>query len=228
MDKDKILKILELFAGKQCFSKMAQKLACQTFTSDIEDIKGINYVCDILNFNTEKVPFIPDAIWASPDCAAWSKAAGKFHFDSGSLIPKTEKAEKAFKIIDKTLDIISYFKKINPDLKYYIENPEGKLRFYLQPGTFFSKIPRLVKIDQCQYDREHKKTTHIFTNDHNWISRKRCPGLGNCHHKGNIKNLKSGERSSLGNMGKLRYYERAKIPDALSKEIILHLLKQNL
>lgn len=218
---NKSLKILELFAGSRSFTKVAAIMKHITFTSDIKPLKNIDYVCDIIEFKTMKVPFIPDVIWASPDCAAWSKAAGSLHFDSKSLVPKTEKAKQALKQIDKTIEIIFYFLKQNPGLKYFIENPVGKLNWYLQPGSLFSSIPRVVTIDQCQYGREHQKSTHIFTNSYDWLPRKRCPGRPICNHKRNVKDSITGSRSSLGTMDNLSYYQRAYIPEELCREIIL-------
>ena len=87
----------------------------------------------------------------------------------------------------------------------------------MQAGTLFGKVPRLVIIDQCQYGREFKKPTHIFTNDLKWKPRPRCKG--NDHQK-YIKNTPSGRVSSLGCMDKLSYYERAKIPADLCIEIL--------
>lgn len=204
---------LELFAGIQSFSKVAKERGHNVFTSDIRDLDGIDYVCDILDFEVSRVPFIPQIIWASPDCATWSVAAGNLHFNSKSLIPKTDKAKKAFIHIDKTLDIIFYFLKKNKNLKYYIENPVGKLNWYIQAGSLFSKIPRVVKLTQSSYGRRFKKPTHIFTNDLLFKPRpldKRILGT-------NLKCFRDGKRG---------YYDRAMLPAELCKEIIISSEKQ--
>lgn len=214
------MNILELFAGSQSFSKVAKELNHNTFTSDISQLDGIDYVIDIMNFDVNRVPFLIDCIWASPDCSTWSKAAGNIHFNGKSLIPKTAKAAKGFDIIDKTIEIINYFLSLNRDLKFYIENPEGKMQKYLQAGTLFGRIPRLVVIDQCQYGREFQKTTHIFTNDIYWKPKQRCPGLPICKHTGNVKNAGTGMKTSLGKIDNVGYYERAKIPYQLCFEIL--------
>jgi len=111
------MKVLELFAGSQSFTNVAKELGYETFTSDIVDLRGIDYAIDIMNFEVNRVPFVPDIIWASPDCSTWSCAAGKTHFDTKSLIPKTDKAVKAFDIIDKTIEIIQYYLAENANLK---------------------------------------------------------------------------------------------------------------
>ncbi len=214
-------KSIELFAGSQSFSKVAKELGYETFTSDINALEGIDYVVDIMDFDVNQVPFIPNIIWASPDCSTFSCAAGRTHYDSKCLIPKTQKAQEALKQLEKTLEILFYFLALNPKLKYYVENPVGRMQWVLQAGTLFGIIPRIVTIDQCQYGREHQKRTHIFTNDMSWIPRKRCPGRPTCNHTENVKSIKKGKRSSLGNFDGLRYYQRAMIP----KELILEILK---
>jgi hypothetical protein len=239
------INVLDLFAGSRSFSGTADDLGHNTFSSDILPLPKIDYVVDIFEFDVNKVPFVPDLIWASPDCAAWSKAAGKVHFEGkGISKPKTEKAEKSFSMVLKTLEIIEHFLKLNPDLKFYIENPVGKMQYVdaLRPNELFAHhtIKRVVTIDQCQYGREFQKSTHIFTNDLEWIPKQRCPGRANgCKHLQNIKDVgdkydrvakkaarlpgtNKGRRtlSSLGLLGEVGYFQRAKIPKELCTELI--------
>ncbi len=205
------LKIVELFAGKQSLSIVAKKKGHKTFTSDINRLNGIDYVVDILDFDVNKVPFIPDFIWASPDCATWSIASGNLHFNSKSLKPKTKKAELSFLHIDKMLEIIFYFLKINPEMFYFIENPVGKLNWYINRGNLFENkiyIPRTIKLTQSSYGRIYKKPTHLFTNNFKFIPRrldKRILGT-------NLKDFRNEKPN--------RYYCRALIPDELCNDII--------
>ena len=221
-----MLKILELFAGTRIFSDTAEGYGCKTFTSDWNQTGRIDYVIDFMQFDYNEVPWTPDVIFAAPDCAPWSKAAGSIHFAKKSLKPKTQKAVNAFLLIDKLMQLIKHYQTLNPKLLYYIENPTGKLHKYLQPGYWYSEIPRLVTLDQCQYNREFKKPTHIFTNDMRWVPRKRCPGLPTCHHKQNIKNAGTGSKTSLGKLDGSGYYGRAKLPFQLCEEILLSSLSQ--
>jgi len=208
------MNVLELFAGSCSFSKVAKERGHNVFTSDINNkLPGIDYYCDILDFDPAVVPFIPDIIWASPDCATWSYAAGNYHYDSGSDIPKTEKAVLAPKHIDKTLDVIAFFLRQNVNLLYYVENPVGRLKKYIENNRL--TVPYIYRIDQCQYGRDFKKPTDIFTNDGRFIP-KRCPG--NCGHLPNIKNIGDSNRkkSSLK-----EYHKRAMLPPALCEEILI-------
>ncbi len=202
------MKILELFAGKNKFSTIARdEFDAETFTSDIKEMDGIDYVIDINNFDVNKVPFIPDVIWASPDCAVWSKASGNLHFDAKSLKPKTQKAKNAFLMIDKMLEIIAYFLKLNPNLLYYIENPVGRLNWVLMPGTLFNKVDYKFTITQNSYGKLFRKPTHIFTNNKDFIPRpinKEITNLNLCNY---------GD-------GKSRYYLRASLPDELCCDVL--------
>ena len=210
-------KILELFAGSRSFSKVAEEAGHITFTSDIKPLENIDYVVNILNFEVEKVPITPDILWASPNCSAWSKAGGNRYFNSKSLFPKIPAAEVAFTEIDAMFSVIEYFLRKNPKMLYYVENPEGRLQKYLQAGTLFSNIPRLVVLDQCQYGREYQKTTHIFTNNFRWQPRSRCPGRPICHHRENLKDSWSGAKAGKN---LTMYYKRAMIPAELCTEIL--------
>ena len=222
----KQINTIELFAGSCSFSKTAKKLNMNTFTTDILDLENIDYVCNIFDFDIARPRLIPDLIWASPDCSTFSKAAGNLHFNSKSLKPKTEKAVLSLKMIDKTLEIISTYLILNPNLKFYIENPEGKLKYYISRGTLFEKflnIPRIVTIDQCQYGKSYKKPTSIFTNDFNWQPRKRCTNLAeNCHSNNSAITNLSGRRKYKGDLD--RYYKVASIPTQLLTDILTQYL----
>ena len=80
--------LIELFAGMQPFATAARKLGWQTYTSDIAPLPGIDYVCDIMNFDYEMVQkklHKIDVLIATPDCSTWSKAAGNTHYNFTDL-----------------------------------------------------------------------------------------------------------------------------------------------
>lgn len=81
------MKVLELFAGSRSIGKAAEELGMQVFSSDIEQFGRIDYICDILDFDYEKVPFVPDVIWASPPCTGFSVAAIGHHWMGGGSEP---------------------------------------------------------------------------------------------------------------------------------------------
>ena len=60
------MKVLELFAGSRSFSKVAEELGMETYTTDVNDFQGIDLVKDILDVNAsdiEKEFGVPDIIW---------------------------------------------------------------------------------------------------------------------------------------------------------------------
>jgi hypothetical protein len=178
------MRVLELFAGTCSFSKVSREKGFETFTSDIEPMEGINYCCNVLDFDYSKVPFVPDVIWASPPCETWSTACpangGNLFWESikkGNQIvgikPREnftgnckariyqnpelvkQKRELHVKILEKTLEIIEYYK---PKF-YFIENPYDYMRFHLK-----DRVPYCNLVNYCMYDCPHKKPTTIFSN----------------------------------------------------------------
>ena len=45
------MKVLELFAGSRSFSKVAEEMGMETFTTDYKKFDKIDYVVDILEFD---------------------------------------------------------------------------------------------------------------------------------------------------------------------------------
>tara|TARA_R110002167_G_scaffold26554_5_gene91473 strand:+ start:767 stop:1405 length:639 start_codon:yes stop_codon:yes gene_type:complete len=211
------MKVLELFAGSRSFSKVAEEFNHDTFSVDINDFDNIDYVTDILDFDYTKINFIPDVIWASPPCTYFSVASIGHHWNKDNT-PKTKEAVLGIKIVEKTLEIIRYYLSLNPNLKYYIENPRGKLRKL----DVIKGIPKTT-ICYCQYGENRMKPTDIWSNNFNdlfytegWTPRPMCfNGNTNCHHQPAPRGSQTGTQGLKGN------YERSKVPYELCKEIIL-------
>lgn len=206
------MKVLELFAGSCSFSNVAKELRHETFTTDIKQWGKINYVVDIFDFNINKVPFIPDIIWASPPCTTFSVASISYHWNINNT-PKTDDAILGMKIVDKTIGLIEYF---NPKY-WYIENPRGKLR---KLNIKTKSIPGYVKhVCYCKYGDKRMKPTDIWTNNFNWIPRTMCyAGNKNCHHE------PAPRGSDTGTQGIHNSYENSKIPRELCLEILEDLI----
>jgi site-specific DNA-cytosine methylase len=211
------LNLLELFAGSRSVGRVAEQLNFNVFSCDIEQFENINYSIDILNFDVSKVPFVPHVVWASPPCTYFSVASIGKHWTEDHK-PKTENAKHGVKIVKKTLEIIDYFKKINPALIFFIENPRGKLRKL----NFIFSIPR-VTVWYCKYKDKRAKPTDIWSNNiktlfnpNGWQPRPECfNGNKKCHHEEAPRGAKTGTQGIKGN------YKRSKIPYELCKEILL-------
>tara|TARA_B100001250_G_scaffold365349_1_gene345983 strand:- start:408 stop:1034 length:627 start_codon:yes stop_codon:yes gene_type:complete len=204
------MKVLELFAGSRSFSKVAEQMGMETFTSDYKEFEKIDYVCDILQFDVSKIPFNPDIIWASPPCTTFSIASCYHHWNKDRT-PKTKECVKGIEIVKKTLDIINYLKP-----KYfYIENPRGLLR----KMDFMQNVGIRHTVTYCQYDldiplnQRRMKPTDIWTNNDKWKPRQMCKNGMPCH-------AAAPRGSRTGTQGLKGNYLRSIVPSELCKEIL--------
>ena len=199
------MKTLELFAGSRSFTRAFD--ANVSFTSDNVQYGNIDYVIDVLDFNAENVPFIPDVIWASPPCTGFSVAAiGKSW--NRDYTPKSDTAKQGLKLVEKTKEIIEYYQKLNPNLIWFIENPRGMLRKL--PIMDFAPIRNTVTY--CQYGDSRMKPTDIWTNWKTWIPRVACKNGASCH-------ISAPRGSRTGTQGLKGAYLRSQIPAELFIEI---------
>jgi len=205
------MRVLELFAGSRSIGKEAEKLNHKVFSSDVEQFGGIDYVEDILKFDYKKVPFIPDMIWASPPCTGFSVAAIGHHWTGGkgAYIPNTDTARLGIKLAKKTISIINHYKKLNPNLIWYIENPRGLMR----KMDFMEKLPIRHTVTYCQYGDDRMKPTDIWTNNENWAPKPMCKNGAPCH-------VAAPRGSRTGTQGLKGAYNRSKIPAKLCKEVL--------
>ena len=198
------MKVLELFAGSRSFSKVAEEMGMQTFTSDYKCFDKIDYICDILQFDVSKIPFKPDIIWASPPCTTFSIASCYHHWNKDRT-PKTKECFKGIEMVKKTLEII---KNLKPRY-FYIENPRGLLR----KMDFIQNIGIRNTITYCQYGETRMKPTDIWTNNLNWKPKKMCKNGMPCHESA-PRGSRTGTQGIKGN------YLRSIVPYELCKEIL--------
>ena len=208
------MKVLELFAGSRSFSKVAEEFNYKTYTTDFKPFDKINQVCDIFDFNIEKMKEdfgMPDICWASPPCTYFSVASIGHHWNKDHT-PKTKEAILGVDIVEKMWEII---KELKPKY-YYIENPRGKLRKL----PVMNPAPYRRTIWYCQYFSPEEtvkraKPTDIWTNDMGWIPRPMCKnGNPNCDHESAPRGSKTGTQGLKGN------YERSIVPSELCREIL--------
>ena len=203
------MKILELFAGSRSVGRNAEQLGCTVFSVDWKKYENIDLVMDVEEMKIEDVPFIPDFIWASPDCTSYSIAAVSHHRING-IEPKSEYAKKCDNVNQHFIKLIKEWLEINPNMVFFIENPRGMMR----------KMPWMQEFNRqtvwyCTYMDERAKPTDIWTNSKTWIPRPICHnGNKNCHHQPAPRGSKTGTQGRKG------HYERGKIPDQLCIEVI--------
>ena len=203
------MKLLELFAGSRSVGKEAEKLGIDVFSVDWTDYENINLVKDIEFLQKDDIPFIPDIVWASPDCTTYSIASCSTH-RTNSIEPKSDYAKKCDKVNQHWISLIKEWLKDNPNLIFFIENPRGMLR----KMPFMQEFKRHT-IWYCQYGDDRAKPTDIWTNSETWKPRKECKnGNPNCHHQ------RAPRGSKTGTQGKKGSYDRSIIPSELCKEIM--------
>lgn len=213
------MKILELFAGSRSVGKVADKLGFDSFSIDIKPFEGISLVKDILHLKKEDLPFVPNAIWASPVCSAWSKTGWFHHWDtniyrlSEVFVPKSQFAKESIAMVAKTIEIFSWF----PDATFFMENPEGMLYKHPIMNKFveygiYSNLRR-EKVTYCQYGHTTMKPTHIWTNSQNWEAKPPCKNGDKCH-------MSAPRCTKKGLLSVSNSYERSIVPEALCLEIL--------
>lgn len=206
------MNILELFSGSRSIGKVAEKRGHNVFSSDFENFPNTDYVCDILEFDVDRVPFIPDMIWASPPCESFSVASIGRHWVKGEVFtPKTDNAKLGVRILEATIEIINHYRKLNPNLIFYIENPRGKMRKYPKWENINHKRDTVT---YCQYGDSRMKPTDIWNNNQMWTPKPICKNGDPCH-------TPAPRGSSTGTQGISSYYDKSKVPSELCKEVII-------
>lgn len=196
---------------------------------------------------------IPDFIWASPPCEKFSgktnvKGGGNLYFqtiksEKTNLVTDifiredftTDKRlfgkEKQYKIaallhikyLIKTLQIIEYYKRLNPDLIWCIENPAtGFMKHVIK-----DKAPYHNYCTYCPYGFEYMKPTNIFSNIK--LNLKSCKKRPN-NHKGewcHIDGFSKRWDYKAQNIKMIpkTYNDRSLIPEKLIEDILIQTQK---
>ena len=152
--------VLELFSGTHSVGKIAKQKKWKVISVDADPTYEPTICCDICKWNHRKLGEIPDFIWASPPCTTYSLAATWVrHRDPQTAEPLSRDAIQADKILKKTMQIIRYFAKLNPDLRFCIENPRGYMRRKPEMQSF-----ERTTTSYNNYDFPLCKPTDFWTN----------------------------------------------------------------
>ena len=193
------MKLLGLFSGTQSVGKVAKNLGYEVVSLDLENA-DIN--CDILDWDyTTYEPGHFTVIWASPPCTECSRA-------------KTigvRNLELANKIVQRTIEIISYLKPTY----YIIENPQTGL---LKEQSFMNNFP-YVDIDYCKYGMQYRKRTRLWNNIVQWNPQPLCKkDCGNIVDNKHIATAQRGPSKGREDTA-FKQCELYRIPEALIYEI---------
>jgi hypothetical protein len=200
--------LVELFAGSRCVGNVAEEKGMNVFSIDWQNFDKIDLAIDIEELQTKDVPFVPDVVWASPDCTTYTIAAISTHRNGTE--PKSEYAKKCDSVNQHFISLIDEWLLINPKMIFFIENPRGMMR----KMPFMQRFKRHT-VWYCTYGDDRAKPTDIWTNSENWQPRPMCHnGNKNCHHQPAPRGSKTGTQGKKGS------YNRSKIPTELCQEII--------
>ena len=204
---------MELFKGTGSVGKMANKLGMKDVSLDFEEKYKPDILTDILNWDYKKWAsdndFKPDFIWASPPCNTYSPLAYPLkERNPKTAVAYSERAKLGTKILYKTLEIIDYFKSVNPKLLFVMENPKGMMRN--------DKRVKQLKRDTttyCAYGDFKRKLTDFFNNVPDGLHLKEVCPCPNPDMITPVHKLKTIE-------------ERYSIPQKLIKEILERMIDQ--
>lgn len=197
------MKVLDLFCGTKSLRSEVIQRDWEYTGLDIEEKFSPEILIDFLDWDHQSLDFIPDIIWASPDCSVYSMASGSKSFNKLKQ-PVSEKAKLHLKILDKLKMVINYFLESNPNLIYFIENPTARMVWFMDDYPRFD-------ISYCKYGFDRMKPTTIWSNIVGF-NPKKCKRSDNCHH------IKAPRGSRTGTQGIPRN-ERYKVPSALINEL---------
>jgi site-specific DNA-cytosine methylase len=175
---------------------------------DIDERTKCDWCQDILKFDYKKElgRWIPDVLWASPPCTEYSTAKTR----------SPRNLRLANRIVRHTLEIIDWVRTKNPDLVWFIENPQTGL---LKKQSFMQGIP-YHDTDYCAYGKPYRKRTRIWTNRDD-IELKLCAGKGKCKSMIGSKhklNIGDGHHSETPYM--ISVAEKHSIPSRLIRALL--------
>jgi len=198
--------LLELFKGTGSAGKAFKG---KVLSLDNEEKYKPDILTDLLKWDYKKIP-TPDYIWASPPCSSFTNMAltkDKTHKNPArvrnvdtmrALAPSAVLGDRLLK---KTIEIIRYFSKKNPKLRWVMENPHGSM----WRSPLMKKMPKYDThyTYYCLYGDKRKKPTDFFSN---------------------VKlKLKEGSCDAKVEFSKLKLCDRYAIPQPLLKEIFKQL-----
>ena len=169
-------RLLELFPGTGSVGKPWRAAGHDVVSVDIDN-KYQPEVCeDILTWNYQSQCCF-DTVWASVPCEQYSICRTR------AKTPRNYKL--ADSLVAKTIEIIKYFQNLNPELAWFVENPDSSQLW--SRAVAWDLYPR-VRLDYCCYNEPgYRKKTKIATNIQ-WTPRAlciphSCPSCVNGIHK---------------------------------------------
>ena len=194
--KQRIMKGIEFFAGKQLLTTTFNNNNIQCFSLDNHQVRGarkLDFNIDFFDFNYKAYNSKEfDFLYFGFPCTTFSKASGGKHFKNG-FCPLTDMALTSIEMLNRMFEIIEYLK---PKV-FYIENPSGGLcNNYYFLNHWKQYQAHIYRISLGSFGFPTQKMTDIFTNSdipiiHNPVTRQ-----NGRYSKVNFDNLTLRQRQS--------------------------------
>jgi hypothetical protein len=153
------MRLLSLFDGTGSISKPFAEAGWEVQSLDIDGRHGATLVQDIRSWDYAQEQ-CPDVIFAGVPCEQYSCANTRGR----------RNLALADSLVAKTSEIIQHFELQNPDLLWFIENPDSSLLWRRPVGTCLT--PQ-VRFDHCAYGALWRKRTRLATNS-GYVTRPLC------------------------------------------------------
>jgi hypothetical protein len=194
--------VLDLFCGLGGFSSAFENSdEWDVVTVDIDERFDPTLCADVFDLRPSDFTREVDVMLASPPCTAFSKACPREHYWDGEQEPALPETRDFIGLVYHALGLIRGLAPVY----YFIENPIGRLRWYLGEPT--------GKVAYCQYGRPYMKPTDLW-GEHPPMKYRWCGYDANCHSE----NTHGGVANTARPYPRDRA-ERAKVPRDLSEAI---------
>jgi hypothetical protein len=222
--------VLELFSGTGSVGKNSKKRGYKVLSVDNDETTNADVITDILKWDYKSLNLKPDFIWASPPCGSFTNMAITSNKNSKvpqrsrhtSMKPLNELGVVGDKVLKKTIEIINYYRRLNPRLKFVMENPHGTM--WRSPYMKALKPYSTANTLYCLYKDERRKPTDFFNNFN--LELKNVKNDGNCRALVSVQSVKTGARGGVKDEAALRLgkvgiplCDRYRIPQKLLDEI---------
>jgi hypothetical protein len=179
-------RLLSLFDGTGSISTRFREGGWEVISLDLDPSCGASVTEDVLQWDyLSEPPF--QALFAACPCEAYSQANTR----------GTRNLVLADSLVAKTWEIVQHFKHLNPEVLFFIENPDSS---WLWKRPVSAPFPHHVRLDFCQYGFKYRKRTRIATNVLDYMPRPLCNPKSclACHAGRHVKSAQRGPSRSRG------------------------------